>query len=257
MGGLIFGVLGDKIGRVKTMAITILLYSLFTGLSAFSQSIWDFAAYRFLTGLGVGGEFAVGVSLVAEVMPDYARPFALAWLQALSAVGNISAALISMGLGEMKEAGLKVDPWRLMFLIGVLPAVLAFLVMRRLQEPERWRAVAAKDEVKQQLGSIRELFGDPTLRRRTIVGMLLAFAGVVGLWGIVFFSFDLTRTVFRKTFEAEGLSGPALEGKVTLWTGYVSLLLNAGGFLGIQAFSRVTHRFGSAWRLPSDSARHC
>ena len=88
-GGLGFGVLGDRIGRAKTMLWTILIYSLCTGLSALSVGFWDFAFYRFLTGLGVGGEFAVGVSLVAEVMPDRARPYALGLLQALSAVGNI------------------------------------------------------------------------------------------------------------------------------------------------------------------------
>ncbi|MHC5542866.1 MFS transporter, partial [Singulisphaera rosea] len=88
VGGLFFGVLGDRIGRAKTMMMTILLYSAFTGLSALSVGVWDFAFYRFLTGLGVGGEFAVGVALVAEVMPDRARPFALGLLQALSAVGN-------------------------------------------------------------------------------------------------------------------------------------------------------------------------
>ena len=92
IGGLIFGVMGDRIGRAKTMMITILVYSIFTGLSAVSTSFWDFAIYRFLTGMGVGGEFAVGVALVAEVMPDRARPYTLALLQALSAVGNISAA---------------------------------------------------------------------------------------------------------------------------------------------------------------------
>ena len=91
-GGLIFGVLGDRIGRAKVMMWTILIYSVCTGLSAFSVGFWDFAFYRFLTGLGVGGEFAVGVSLVAEVMPNRARPFALGLLQALSAVGNVSAA---------------------------------------------------------------------------------------------------------------------------------------------------------------------
>lgn len=69
-GGLIFGVLGDRIGRAKVMLWTILIYSICTGLSAFSIGFWDFAFYRFLTGLGVGGEFAVGVSLVAEVMPN-------------------------------------------------------------------------------------------------------------------------------------------------------------------------------------------
>src|SRR5262249_46941632 len=70
MGGIIFGILGDLVGRARTMMLTILLYSVFTGLSALSIGFWDFALYRFLTGLGVGGEFAVGVSLVAEVMPD-------------------------------------------------------------------------------------------------------------------------------------------------------------------------------------------
>ena len=74
VGGLFFGILGDKIGRAKTMLLTILVYSIFTGLSAFSVTIWDFCFYRFLTGLGVGGEFAVGVALVAEVMPDHAGP---------------------------------------------------------------------------------------------------------------------------------------------------------------------------------------
>jgi MFS family permease len=103
-GGLAFGVLGDRIGRAKTMLLTILIYSLCTGLSAFSVGFWDFAFYRFLTGLGVGGEFAVGVSLVAEVMPERARPFALGLLQALSAIGNITAALISMGLGISSPA---------------------------------------------------------------------------------------------------------------------------------------------------------
>src|SRR5688572_17585148 len=92
IGGLIFGVMGDRIGRAKTMMITILVYSVFTGLSAVSTSFWDFAVYRFLTGMGVGGEFAVGVALVAEVMPDRARPYTLGLLQALSAIGNISAA---------------------------------------------------------------------------------------------------------------------------------------------------------------------
>ena len=92
LGGIVFGILGDKVGRARTMIITVLLYSAFTGLSALSKGVWDFAFYRFLTGLGVGGQFAVGVALVAEVMSDRARPFALGWLQALSSVGNMLAA---------------------------------------------------------------------------------------------------------------------------------------------------------------------
>ncbi len=98
-GGLVFGVLGDRIGRAKTMLLTILIYSACTGLSALSVGVWDFAFYRFLTGLGVGGEFAAGVSLVAEVMPERARPYALGLLQALSAVGNMMAACVGIILG--------------------------------------------------------------------------------------------------------------------------------------------------------------
>jgi MFS family permease len=197
-GGLAFGVLGDRIGRAKVMLMTILIYSLFTGLSAFSRGFWDFAVYRFLTGLGVGGEFAVGVALVAEVMPTRARPFALGLLQALSAVGNITAALLSIWLGRLEESGTIGSAWRVMFIIGTLPALLAILIRRRLKEPERWEA--AKHGVQAQLGSYSELFSHSTWRRHAIFGMLLAFSGVVGLWGIGFFSIDLNRSIFRKTY---------------------------------------------------------
>ena len=131
-GGLIFGVVGDRLGRAKTMMITIVIYSLCTGLSALSQGFWDFAFYRFITGLGVGGEFAVGVALVAEVMPDRARPYALGLLQALSAVGNFAAALIGIGLGQAQlHMGSKLfgwEPWRWKFVIGALPALLALVI---------------------------------------------------------------------------------------------------------------------------------
>src|SRR5207302_7166002 len=111
IGGLGFGILGDRIGRARTMFLTILLYSAFTGLSAFSVGIWDFAFYRFLTGLGVGGQFAVGVALVAEVMPDRARPFALGWVQAVSAFGNMMAALGSIVLGQLEQSGAIGSAW--------------------------------------------------------------------------------------------------------------------------------------------------
>src|SRR4029453_2238406 len=84
-GGVFFGILGDRVGRAKTMIYTILCYSLLPGLSVLAAGVWAFSGYRFLTGLGVGGPFAVGVALVAESLPDRARPYALGWLQASSA----------------------------------------------------------------------------------------------------------------------------------------------------------------------------
>ena len=256
-GGLIFGVLGDRIGRARTMMLTILVYSLFTGLSFLSFAFWDFAAYRFLTGLGVGGEFAVGVSLVAEVWPDRLRPAALGWLQASSAVGNIAAAFISFGLaylpaaalGRLSVFGLQIQPWRVMFLVGAAPALLTLLIMGRLREPERWKAAAVSGDLSRRLGSFKEMFSDPRWRRNALVGLGLAFSGVVGLWGIGFFSYDLLRLVFpadpHEMAKALGVEG---------WTSVVpyltpnnlvslaSVLQNVGGFLGIQAFLWFTQR---------------
>jgi MFS family permease len=252
LGGIFFGVLGDKIGRARTMIMTVLCYSAFTGLSAFSSGVWDFASYRFLTGLGVGGQFAVGVSLVAEVMSDRTRPYALGMLQALSALGNMLAALCGIGLGMLEESGAIGSAWRAMFLIGLAPALLAIPIFLRLKEPEKWKAAVREEEQElatdpkhaHKLGSMAELFGDPRWRRNTIVGMVLAFAGVVGLWGIGFFSFDLIRTVFRKHFEAQGLDPQQIAGKLTYWTGITSLVQNAGAFFGIGAFTYITARIG-------------
>lgn len=194
-GGLIFGMLGDRIGRAKTMLMTILIYSVCTGLSALSVSVYDFACYRFLTGLGVGGEFAVGVSLVAEVMPAHARTYALALLQALSAFGNISAALINLGLGLAEGEGFVSSPWRIMFCIGALPALLSLFIRRRLKEPETWQKQKHDDVVSKQLGSYRELFSHPTWRKHALLGLLLACSGVIGLWAVGFYTPDLIRQV--------------------------------------------------------------
>jgi MFS family permease len=250
-GGLIFGVLGDRWGRVKTMLATIIVYSIFTGLSSFSRGFWDFALWRFLTGLGVGGEFAVGVSLVAEVMPSRARPHALGLLQALSAVGNITAAVIGM-MGT---------DWRTMFLIGSAPALLSLIVRRRLKEPERWQSVSTTEGVAKQLGSYSELFGNRELRYRAFIGLLLASSGVIGLWGIGFFTADLQREVFGPVIEKEGLHGQPQEFLFKLFTGKeaagadkasvlkflsgtVLLLQNVGAFFGIFMFSHVSHYLG-------------
>jgi MFS family permease len=254
-GGVFFGILGDRIGRARTMLLTILLYSFCTGLSALSWNFTSFAAFRFLTGLGVGGEFAVGVALVAEVMPDRARPHALGWLQSLSAVGNVSAALIAFWLSTAGGTSIVANvshllfgseatppsPWRVMFVIGTLPALLALLIMGRLKEPERWRSVAVSDEVHQQLGSLRELFGTPRWRHNAFVGLALAFAGVVGLWGIGFFNVELIRKALEKGF-AEQLQGEELKSKVNAWVSIASLVQNIGAFFGIQAFMRLTNR---------------
>jgi MFS family permease len=202
-GGVIFGMLGDRIGRAKTMMITILLYSLFTGLSALSVSVYDFAAYRFLTGLGVGGEFAVGVALLAEVMPSRARPYALALLQSLSAFGNIAAAMINLGLGLAEDQGLPYSPWRVMFTIGAIPAILTLFIRRHLKEPEVWLKASHAGAAQKQMGSYRELFSHPTWRKHAILGLILACSGVIGLWAVGFYAPDLIRQVQTRPITEE------------------------------------------------------
>ncbi len=266
IGGIIFGVLGDKFGRARILLATVLMYSICTGLSALSKGawgqsfeqflaarsipsvfFWDFSFYRFITGLGVGGVFAVAATMVAEVMPDRSRTSALGMLQALSAVGNMVAASTGIFLGLLQGSGRIDSAWRIYFLIGLAPALLAIPIMARLREPEKWEharqeRLKAKErgEPQEKLGSLAELFGDPTLRRNTIFGMLLASAGVVGLWGIGFFSFDLIRSVFEKHFAAQNLDQRTIAGRLTLWTGIASLVQNGGAFLGIMAFTWLT-----------------
>jgi MFS family permease len=241
IGGVFFGVLGDRIGRAKSMMITILSYTVFTGISVFATGIWDFNIYRFLCGLGVGGQFGIGVALVAEVVPPRARPYALGLVQAASAIGNMMAAGVGILLGQMEQSGSITGAWRYMFAAGALPAPLALVVFKKLKEPEQWLKARAD---KKKLGSYAELFADPRWRRNSIVGFLLGFAGIVGLWGIGFFSYDLFRPVLERTFQAQGFAGKELAGKVTTWIGITSLLQNLGCFFGIYAFTYLTNYTG-------------
>lgn len=244
IGGLVFGVMGDRIGRAKTMVITILVYSVFTGVSALSAGFWDFCLYRFLTGLGVGGEFAVGVALVAEVMPERARPYCLSVLQALSVVGNVSAALIGMTIGKMAERGLVDSAWRPMFVIGAVPAFLALVIRWRLREPERWQQASHEGALERKLGSYRELFGHPVWRKHALVGLGLAFAGIVGLWAVAFYTFDLVGNVLRLKFMAEGLPPEQIAGNVAWWKGIASITMNLGSALGMYGFAILSQRTG-------------
>ena len=177
VGGFGFGIYGDRLGRVRTLAIAIFVYSIFTGLSGFSVGLIDFCVYRFLMGCGIGGAFATAATLIAETMPDHARATALGLFQSLSALGNIGGSCIAwfvvspdldtnlFGLLNTAVAG-----WRILFMIGVLPALLIVLIMRTVREPDAWYAAkkTASDNLERQMGDIRSLFSDPRWRRNTI-----------------------------------------------------------------------------------------
>jgi MFS family permease len=211
-GGIIFGVLSDRWGRVKTMITTLMIYSGFTGLSGMAQTHVDFLIYRFLVGLGVGGMFGAATTLVAESVPGGFRALALGSLQALSATGNVMGGLLAANLFQpgAQDVWMGLSGWRLLFFVGVLPALLVIPIIIFLREPEAWKAAkraAAEGTDKRKIGSLSDLFGHPRWRHHAIIGLCLGVSGMVGLWGIAFFSPELVTTALKdKPIEAADLT---------------------------------------------------
>ena len=226
VGGFVFGILGDRLGRTRTMIITILIYSGFTGLSALAWNWQSYGFLRFMTGLGVGGEWAAGAAIVAETFPERSRPMALGTLQALSAFGNMMAAGITFFL-----AGLS---WRWVYVVGALPALLVFWIRRSIREPEKWQQAKEKASLGEELGAIGDIFRDPKLRRNTIAALMMAVAGQGSLWGIGFFSVDLLLTVLDK------FSLPLAD--IDRTKSIMFLVQNIGAMVGIYIFAVFCER---------------
>jgi len=229
IGGVLFGLVADRFGRTKTLIVTILIYAAFTGLAALSQTWWHLALYRFLTALGIGGEWAAGATLVAEIWPEHKRAKAAGLLQSAWAVGFFLAALFNLLL---RGYG-----WRALFLVGVLPAAVSLLVFWWVEEPERW--VRAR-RAAQWAGAgasprLAELFRGG-LRRHTLVGSTLAFVAVFGLWG----STNWTPTLVGTMPDLQGLGREELAARVS----YAIMALNAGAMWGYLGFGPLADRFG-------------
>src|SRR5436190_13387262 len=139
-GGIAFGLLSDRYGRVKTMVTTLLAYSVFSGLSGFARNGTEFLVYRFIFGLGVGGMFGAATTLVAESVPRHFRTVALGSMQALSAVGNMTASALSLRIvpGQENYWG-HFSGWQVLFFAGVFPVIFAAPMGLVLKEPEVWR----------------------------------------------------------------------------------------------------------------------
>ena len=245
-GGLFFGAIGDRIGRARTLTFAVLMYSVCTGLSAFSTGWLDFAFYRFVTGLGVGGVFGLAVALVADSLPERSRTGALGSLQALSAVGNITAGSIAISFGLMEGTRIPAGmSWKCMFLIGALPAFLCVFIQLRLKEPEKWVKARAAGRISgAKFGSYVSLFGEARWRRPALLGMLLCIAGVVGLWGVGFFSPELVGDVIERSLKKEGVAADQISKAKTIWTGVNMIVQNLGSFFGMLAFTKAAQRFG-------------
>jgi MFS family permease len=223
IGGITFGILADRFGRTKVLMATIIIYATFTGAAALSQDWWHLAIYRFLTALGIGGEWAAGAAIVAETWPEEKRAKAAGILQSAWAVGFFLAAGFNLGFKDTYG-------WRGLFLIGILPAFVALLVRWWVKEPDRWTHAHARRVI--PLSAIFE--GE--LRRATLVGSALAFVAVFGLWG----STNWAPTLVHELPEFQGADSATLTKSVS----YAIMALNAGAIFGYLGFGPLADRFG-------------
>ena len=174
-GGLVFGWLGDRIGRVRAMTLSVLAYSLFTGLNYFAEAPWQLAAFRFIAALGMGGEWSLGVALVMEAWPKEKRPLMAGLIGMSSCLGYALIALIGIFFT------ITVDSWRWVMLVGALPAIMGLFIVWFVPESERWKQSVATEGRSQP---IREIFG-PKLRRQTLLAILLSSVPLIVTWGVV------------------------------------------------------------------------
>jgi MFS family permease len=173
-GGMVFGWLGDRIGRVRALAASILTYSLFTGFGYFAQVPWHLGACRFLAALGMGGEWALGVALVMECWPEKWRPMLAGLIGAAANVGFLLVGVIAI------RWSVTLQSWRWMFLVGAVPAVLVFFILLFVPESQRWRKSVAASASK----PVREIINSGLLPR-AILGVFLASVALIGTWGSV------------------------------------------------------------------------
>ncbi len=208
-GGVIGGIVADYIGRKRTMMLAILAYSLTTGLSAIAWNWQSFAILRFLVGVGIGSEWATGASIVSELWPDHARGKGGGLLQSGAGIGSFIAAAVWLVIG-----GLGPHSWRLMYLVGILPALLVLWIWRGMPESARWeeadqRRRAARDMHRSGAVldgeaaaltrfTVTDMFLDRSVRGRLIAAFLMMFSVTFGFWGVATFIPTYVGTVAAK-----------------------------------------------------------
>ncbi len=230
VGGLLFGVLADRIGRRQSMVWSILTYSIFTGLHYFATEPWHILALRFLVAMGVAGEWAIAVSLVAEVFPKKARAMAGGIFHASSVAGAVLASVVGMIVTDPAD-------WRFAFLVGVLPALLVVWVLASLKESEKWQASKVHSpEDSQKRGGLFELLGDWKWLSRALIGLALASIGLGTYWGIYAWGPELVYEV---------LEGTASDEEIRRSASFAYLLMNfTGGLIGLLLFAPITMAIG-------------
>ena len=176
VGGVLFGIVADRIGRVKALMGSILIYSVFTGACGLSGSILQLAIFRTLLGLGMGGEWATGAALVAETWPAEKRGKAMGIVQSSWAIGYALAAVITALV--LPRFG-----WRAVFFVGVLPALLTFWIQKHVDEPEIWKKAAERRRTEEKQAKLSLIFTRPYFKN-TMVTTLMNAGAMFAYWGL-------------------------------------------------------------------------
>jgi MFS family permease len=243
-GGLAFGVLADYLGRRRALMLSILLYAVFTGLSAAAPDYETLVALRFLTGLGLGGEFAPGTTLVAELWPPARRGRAAGALCSAFAFGSLLASGLWLLVGALGPGA-----WRMMFVIGILPAFFLLWLRRGVEDPAIWVDAARRRRRAREAAAtggrlgdqdrrltrftIADLFQTPELRRRTLLLLVMSVASVVGYWGVSSWVPQYAGQVAARAGHAAGQ-----------WGALAGLLFSSGAIAGCLALGALADRWG-------------
>lgn len=223
LGGIIFGVLADKYGRVKVFTYTIILFAIGTALTGVATSIEQVYVYRFIAGLGAGGEYGIGMALVAEAWPKNKQGRASSYVSVGAQYGVILAALLSAVI-------LPTLGWRALFFVGVLPVIFAFIVRKNLHESPEWLASQNNQSNKEKKGKLAQLFATPRVTMTTLTLILMATVQIAGYNGLMIWLPSMLQ-------KSQGLSVSSS----ALWT----ISTAVGMIIGMLAFGRFMDRFGA------------
>jgi MFS family permease len=223
----IWGPIADRYGRTKVLAATIFVFAIFTGLSAVSQNVWELGTFRFIAGVGIGGEWALAGTYVAEAWPEDRRKMGAGYLQTGYYAGFFLAAALNYTVGV--HFG-----WRAMFLTGAVPVVVAILILTRVHETEKFQEAEA-DTAAVHRNPLREILG-PRYRRRTWVMAALVTIAIVGLWaGAVYEPSAVIQLAQKAGFDKDG---------VTRTASFATGLLSIGTILGCLVLPPIAERIG-------------
>ena len=219
-GGLLFGVLSDRLGRIRVLSWSIVLFAVFTGLTALSQDFTQLAVFRFLSGMGIGGEFGIGMALAAEAFPSRKRARGTSYVGLGWQTGVLAAALVSAPV-------INAWGWRALFALGVLPAVAAFLFRRTMHEPAAFTEAARA--ARPATAPLRSLLDTPAARRTTLGILVLTSVQNFGYYGIMTWLPSYLSEEFGYSLTKSGA-----------WTAVTVV----GMALGILAFGHLADRIG-------------